>query len=201
MNICSNANLLTNIRKAKHPKVISSHGGTKTVDMEGDLRGYPNHVYYNEEGIANILSLSKVKETFRVTYDSDNGNIFTVNTPHGDIELQECSKGLFYHDTYNSHASTFVTTVAQKKTMYTNRQFIKAKQARKLQSTIEYPSYRTYIDNVENKSIKNCPITRFDVKNAEDIFGPNVDALQGKKTRTKPNMVKPYYLKIPHLIM
>ena len=177
MDIFSNANLLTNIRKAKHPKVICSHGNTKTAEMKGDLPGYPNPVCYGEEGISNILSLSKVKENFRVAYDSENGNIFTVHTPHGDIEFQECSKGLFYYNTYDSHAATFVTAVAQKKTIYTNCQFIKVKQARKLQSIIGYPSYCTHIDIVEKKSIKDCPITRFDVKSTEDIFGPNVDAL------------------------
>ena len=128
-------------------------------------------------------------------------DFFTVHTPHGDIEFHECSKGLFYHDTDDGYAATFVTTVAQKMTMYTNRQFIKAKQARKLQSTIGYPSYRNYAGIVQNKSIKDCPITRFDVKSAKDIFGPNIDALQDKTTGKKPNMVKPYYLYILHLIM
>ena len=95
--------------------------------MEGDLPGYPNPVYYDPEGIVNALSLSKVKETFKVTYGSENGNSFTVHTPHGDIILQECTKVLYYHSTDSSNAATFMTIVAQKKTMYTNRQFIKEK--------------------------------------------------------------------------
>ena len=69
----SNASLLTNIRKVQHPKVIRSHRGTKITDIKGDLPGHPNLFYYDEEGAVNILSLSKVKETFRVTYDSENG--------------------------------------------------------------------------------------------------------------------------------
>ena len=79
-DIFSNSNLLRNIRSAKTPKATCSHGGTKTADIQGDLLGY-----YNPKGIAIILSLSKVKKTFKVTYDSENGIIFTVHTPHGDI--------------------------------------------------------------------------------------------------------------------
>ena len=39
VDIFSNDRLLTNIRKAKHPNAIRSHGGTKTAYMEGNLLG------------------------------------------------------------------------------------------------------------------------------------------------------------------
>lgn len=122
-----------------------------------------------------------------MTYDSENGNVFTLHTPHEDIELQECTERLFYHDTDNSYATIFVTIVRQKKTMYANHPITKTKQTQKLQSTIGYLRYRIIIGIVKNKSIKDCPITHFNVKAAEDIFGPNFDALQGKTTTTKPN--------------
>ena len=37
-------------------------------------------------GIANILSLKKVKEKYHVTYDSWDGNKFTVSLPYGCLE-------------------------------------------------------------------------------------------------------------------
>ena len=35
-------------------------------------------VWYYPSGIANILSLAKINETFRVTFDSAGGNAFTL---------------------------------------------------------------------------------------------------------------------------
>ena len=70
-----------------------------------------------------------------------------------------------------------------------------------MQSTIEYSSDSIFIEIIENRAIKVYPTTSFDVKAAEDIFGTNVDTIQGKTRRTNPNMVKPYYLDAPHSIM
>ena len=50
-------------------------------------------------------------------------------------------------------------------------------------------------------AIKDGPITSFDVKAAEVVFGTNIDAIQGKITSIKPNMVKPYYLDISRFII
>ena len=54
-------------------------------------------VWVYEDGIANILSLSRVKEKFRVTYDSDNGNKFVVHLKNGLKQTFSQSKaGLYY---------------------------------------------------------------------------------------------------------
>ena len=49
------------------------------------------------------------------------------------------------------------------------------------------------MDIVNNDLLKKCPVTPSDVIVAEDIFGPNVDALQDKTTRTKPNVIRTLY--------
>ena len=37
-----------------------------------------------------------------------------------------------------------------------------------------------YIDYVQNNMIPSCPITKEDIKQAEDILGPNLVSLKGK---------------------
>ena len=43
---------------------------------------------------------------------------------------------------------------------------------------------------IHSNQIKNCPITVEDVATASKIWGENVDALKGKTTRRKPEVVK-----------
>ena len=57
---------------------IRCNAGVKTTNMRGNLSGY-GPVWYFPNGIANILSLSHVKEKFRVTYDIALDNTFYVH--------------------------------------------------------------------------------------------------------------------------
>ena len=48
------------------------------------------------------------------------------------------------------------------------------------------PTTKTFFGYTKNKIISNCPVTRPDILVAEESFGPNVGALKGKTTRSKP---------------
>ena len=124
IDIFSNPNLVRNIRLAEVPMTVRSHGGTKTVTHIADLPGYDNPVYFDEDGIANILSLAKVKEGHRVTYDSEDGNVFTVHTSNGPVNFQECGRGLYYFDQSQDENIFNIDTVETKKEEYTRRQFL-----------------------------------------------------------------------------
>ena len=66
INVFCNADLLINIRKANRVLDIYSTAGENTTDMIGDLPGFGMAWLY-DDSIANILSLSKVAEHFKVT--------------------------------------------------------------------------------------------------------------------------------------
>ena len=69
-----------------------------TTYLQGDLPGY-GKVWFHPGGIANILSLSKVAEKYRVSYDSTRGKKFLVLLPRGKIRyFTQCERGLFYSD-------------------------------------------------------------------------------------------------------
>jgi hypothetical protein len=69
VDVFSNKRLLKNINKADTTMNIKCNAGVTKNNMVGDLAGY-GRVWYNEKGIANILSMSKVEEKYRITYDS-----------------------------------------------------------------------------------------------------------------------------------
>jgi len=65
---------------------IHCNAGTATTRLVRNLPGY-GEVWFHPEGIANILSLSKVKEKYRVTFDSKNGNRFMVHKADGSTRI------------------------------------------------------------------------------------------------------------------
>jgi hypothetical protein len=61
-----------------------------------------------------------------------------------------------------------------------------ANKARKFQETTG-ASLKTFLDMIDRKLLPNCPITRADVKIAEDIYGTIAVHLKGKTTRKRGN--------------
>ena len=97
-NVFCNAAYLRNIHETDSTLFIHTNSGVRQTNMMGELPGY-GQVWFYEQGIANILSLAKVKKQFRVTYDSWAGGSFIVHKPDGTQRVfRECAKGLHYLD-------------------------------------------------------------------------------------------------------
>jgi hypothetical protein len=82
MHIFQNGELLTkNIRKHTSYMDVHCNAGVMSTNMISDLPGFGTIWYHPAMEIANIPSLSHVKEHYRVTYGSHDGNKFTANKP------------------------------------------------------------------------------------------------------------------------
>ena len=160
--------------------------------LKRDLPGF-GPVYFNPEGIANILSMAVVESRGRrITYDSWDGGQFHVHNPeNGKItSFHQLPSGLYVHDIKApSPAMAFVETVDKNKKVFTARQFLRAKAARELYGMLGVPSTKDYIGAVSNKLIPNIKVTVDDIKNAEMIFGKDLGAIMGKTTRNRPSPV------------
>ena len=96
VNVFSNICLLKNTRRSDRSLEIFTTGGRTITDFQGDLPGYGT-VWFHPGGIANILSLSKVAEKYRVSYDSTGENKFLVHLPGRKTRsFTQCERGLFY---------------------------------------------------------------------------------------------------------
>jgi hypothetical protein len=106
-------------------------------------------VWYNPDGIANIISLVDAKKYFRVHYDSKREKAFVLEKPDGSTQCYvKTADGLTCFDTVNAPhpelGTALVTTVDDKKSKYTVRAYRQeAMLAHKLQTMIEYPSTET----------------------------------------------------------
>jgi hypothetical protein len=201
VDVFHNEDLLSNIRQGDGYMDIHCNAGVTSTNLIGDLQGY-GQVWYNPNGIANILSLSRVKQRgFRVTFDSGNTNEFHVHKSNGTKRVfKQSSRGLYYADTAQVGIA-LVNTVEDNKSKFTNRDYSRAVIARKTQKMIGRPRNHTYINIVQNNLLKKCPVTRRDIAIADAIFGPDKGSLQGKTVRGKPTRVETTLTDIPAHIM
>jgi hypothetical protein len=135
--------MLTNIRDSGRTLRAITNGGHQDSTKIGD---FPNlgEVWFNENSIANILSLADVCTVCRVTMDSHRAKSINVHRKDGSIMVfHEHPSGLYVYDSNaKTHVSayTLVNTVAQHKTMFTPRQIQAANAARDLYRMIGRPS-------------------------------------------------------------
>jgi hypothetical protein len=133
VDVFYNKRLLKNIRKADSFMDIHCNAGVTSTNLVGNLPGY-GEVGYHPSGIANILSLARAKDRHRVTFDSTDGNQFVIHKNDGTSgKFHESRRGLYFLDT-KTVGTALVTTVADKKSKYSNRNYSRAVLARKLQN-------------------------------------------------------------------
>jgi hypothetical protein len=182
---------------------IHCTAGVTTTRMIGKLKGYST-VWYHPGGIANIILLARVHEKGNIiSYSSNCGNQFIVKKPDGTARIfQQSPNGLFYLDTDNIVSeSVFITTVEDKKSNYTKKDYSQALLACRIQRMIGGPSTQQLLNIVDNNLLPNCPVNRQDILAAEDIFGPDLGILKGKTARHAPDSVKPNIVTVPMSIM
>ena len=208
IDVFVNRRLLRNIRRIGQYMYIHCTPGVTRTNLVGELPRYGT-VWFHPDGIANILSLSRVKTKYQITFDNDENNEFMVHKPDGSTRnFKESSHGLNYHDTSTAvtgvadTGTALVTTVADNTSNYNPADYSHALLAHKTQQIIWRPSIQDYIRYVENNLIPNCPVSRRDIVAAEHIFGPDVGSLKGKTTRKHPIVVGLYdHTPIPSGIM
>jgi hypothetical protein len=197
-HVFCNAKLVQNIRKSSKALMLSTNGGPFKCDQVADTN-HAGQVYFNENGMTNILSMSQLEKTTRITYDDTQQTFWVHVTPTKSIPFIKTTWGLYAFNPYttNSTQYQFMTTVQENKAFFTERQFQRAKKARDLYNALGSPSVKDFKAILRLNFIKNNPVTLEDIKIAESIFGPDIGSLKGKTTRRKPSPVVSDYIKIP----
>ena len=187
--------LLTDIREVDIPMRIKCSAGHVTVNMMGHLKGYGD-VWYDPNGIANILSLFNVQEKLYTIFGGEVGNRFIVVNSDGVTRSFVPTRTGLYVSSFDDRVA-LVSTVADNMKQYTKRDVEKAKAARELYIAINRPSEAHFKKLVGERLIPNCTITVQDIDNARAIFGVDIGALKGKSTRATPPPVKSNAVPVP----
>ena len=137
-------------------KIVST-GGVSYTNKMGYLCGY-DWVWYHQGGIANILSLARVKEKIRVTFDSSKDNMFHIHFGGDKIRsYRESNKGLYYNDFREQEGDVFVNTVKHNKTKHSQQAYTCALNARILQNKLTGPSYGHFEKLLKTRNFQIVP--------------------------------------------
>jgi hypothetical protein len=149
--------------------------------MVGDLPGI-GAVWYQEGGMENILSLSKLRsDGYKIHYSSDINKLVVTKKYVTHVFVE--SGCLYYYDRAQHGEFSLITTVANNQYSYGKRDYSQALLTRRIQRIIGRPSNRKFAHILSNNQLPNCPVTYHDVMAAENIFGPGIGALKGKTVR------------------
>ena len=205
-DIFCNPQLLKNIRPANDDAKLRlvSNGGELITNQIGDIPNYGT-VWYSPDSLANILSLSNVRQKFNVAYRAgpeDPTPCFDVTRTDGStMRFYEHSIGLYVHEVDSSndisdkkliksdYLYSFLQTVETNESNFTKRQIRQAKEARILYAKIGRPSHAKYLKILNNNLIRDCKITSEDAKIALHIYGPDKATVKGKTVRRQPSRV------------
>jgi hypothetical protein len=186
-NIISNKSLLHAIHDSTEPIWIGSLGSQIKLTQKGLLGNYPYPVWYNPNGIANILSLFNVAKAYRVTMDTMHGRTLQVHiNDQSTIDFAPTTNGLWMYQLNNPQSVQHmwsVSTVDNQKKLYTKRAYKHVVLARKIQTIIMQPLTQSYQDVIIDH-MTDCPVTKADIQAAEKMFGPNLGSLKGKTEMT-----------------
>ena len=203
VDLITNPRMLLNIRKVWREDAIRVHcnSGFKVMDRIGDLPGYGT-VWYEPIGIANILSMSRATNKFRVISNSEGEIFFRMVLPDREVKFQLSPNGLYYFDAADRGESVLLlNTVSENSERFTWREYKGAWEVWRAMHLLGFLSERYFENMVRSNMIVNFPVTFSDVKNAKLIFGPDITSLKGKSVRRKPASVVTEYVEIPREIL
>jgi hypothetical protein len=167
-----------------------TNGGHQDSDMVGD---FPNlgEVWFNEDSIANILSIADVRKVCRVTMDTSHEPALLVHGIDGSVmKFVEHPSGLYIYKCtptkkhVTGYSYNMVSTVAKQKTMFSRREIQSADIAQELYRKIGRPSEADFQSILKKHLIMNCHVTPDDATRARIIYGPDVAPIKGKTTRS-----------------
>ena len=197
--VTNNPALLTSIQNCNKQDELNviTNGGSMRYNQMGKMKLLPLELHYNEQSLATILSFKAIVSMpgVHVSYDNLVEDAFHVILPNQFVlKFQPCENGLYYIDSTKlnisqpiKHANiNLLSTVAQNKSFWTQKEIKGANDAREMQEALAWPGTNTFKHYIKNNLITNTSITTDDITRAELIAGPAEPILAGKMTRLPP---------------
>ena len=100
------------------------------------------------------------------------------------LELQ-----MYHLNETNKYNTTFINKVSENMRELSTREIKGSDMARKLYAKVLYPSNTDFRWMIQNNHINDCDKMVIDIDVLQEIWFGDIDALKGKTTWTKPNLV------------
>ena len=97
-NLIADKSLLHDIHQVENPLTIYCNAATIILDHMGYFGSYPELVWYNPQGTANIMSLANVSKYYQIKMDTSAENCITlIETNQNTISFTLTTMGLCCH--------------------------------------------------------------------------------------------------------
>ena len=210
VSVFCNSKLVNDIREVCPGSSLTgiTNGGLQTYKYTANFNLLPLRVHFNTHSIANILSLSDIANlpNTKITMDSSKEKVMLLHHNGRIIKFEECVDGHYYWDSKETSslkskdsitAYSFINTVANNRSWFTQRNVKGAEKERKLQSIIAWPGDQQYHKIIQTNQLMNSSLIIDDVICATEIHGPALPILQSRTTRVKPTKVQVQKLPLP----
>ena len=191
-----NRDLLRNITVAPDGEVLRMHssGGYIDTNQRGMFGDLP--IWYHPHALGNVLSLARLGKQYTVEFNTRIENAFIVYlTPTTTLKFVCRDPGLYVYDATHvdlqtlHHAFQFLTTVAENKSFFQDREIRKADAAILLNRRLNHMAPDKFIRAVHHNWIHNNPLTVGDIRRSHAIYGPPIPPLKGRtRYRTPPRI-------------
>ena len=151
VSMMSNHNLVTDIEWSNERLYLLTGGGPMTLEIKAKYFGMD--VWFDPNGVANILSLGVVTDLFHVVFDSEVENAFYVKVAKDVLwKFERFGSGLYYFDVAkycNANNGTvtnysFITTVHGNKEKYHRRKVELSVKALEVYARLNRPSRQMF---------------------------------------------------------
>ena len=117
-------------------------------------------------------------------FDSAVANSFSVVLSDENIlTFESMGHGLYIYRVSSTTPYSFINTVSENKSFYTNKEIKGAEAAREQQAQLGWPSDQEYYEIVRDNKINNSKGTVDDIQRAKHIYGGMVvDIIKGTST-------------------
>jgi hypothetical protein len=133
VHVFCNPQFVSNVRSAERQLKLTSNGGNLPISEVADFDGFNKEVWYSEDAITIILSLSLVKHEYSISYDGEDFIIHQAKHGYADMVFKPHPSGLHVYDPDDpqGHASySFAKTVEENMAMITKCQISEKAQPR-----------------------------------------------------------------------
>ena len=173
-NLISTPSLLHDIHEVKTTLHVRCNAGVLSTNQMGYLGTYPESVWFNPGGVANILSQNNVAQHFRLTMDTQVENSISLHRVNGDpLVFTLTHNGLLWYTSSDEETINgiwaMISTVEGNADKYTKCDYRRAIEAHRFQNVMMWPGDQELMDT-SIQHLKDCPITRQDIMAATDIF-------------------------------
>ncbi len=93
-----NPEYVNNIRAAERELSLQSNGGTLPIFDITNFNGFEESAWYSDDAMTNILSLSRVKREYAVSYDGEDFIIHHAKRGYTDMVFKPHPSGLHVYD-------------------------------------------------------------------------------------------------------